>query len=197
VTSADDVFLVLTGGLIASTALYSGHLKRAIAPSTVALLTGIAAGPLLREFLPENGPGRLLILEEAARITLAISLMTAALRFPSDVIGRYWKIAALAIAVLMPLMWGLTTLVTWAILRPALLSAVLLGAIATPTDPVVAGSLVVGRFPEEHLPEKLRFTISMESGGNDGLVFLFVYLPMMLSHGPAERPSDTGRFSAS
>ena len=51
----------------------------------------------------------------------------------------------------------------------------------------MASSIVTGPFAKEHLPLRLRDTISFEAGANDGLAYLFVMLAvMMLGHGPDE-----------
>jgi NhaP-type Na+/H+ or K+/H+ antiporter len=55
-----------------------------------------------------------------------------------------------------------------------------LGAIISPTDPVVASSIVTGRLSEHSLPNHLRSTLSLESGANDGLAYLIVLLPLLL-----------------
>jgi len=58
--------------------------------------------------------------------------------------------------------------------------AMLVGAVLTPTDPVVASSIVVGPAAEKNLPTRLRHVISAESGANDGLAYPFVLLPILL-----------------
>jgi sodium/hydrogen antiporter len=64
---------------------------------------------------------------------------------------------------------------------------VLIGAIVTPTDPVVASSIVAGGVAERNLPAPLRHAISAESGFNDGLALPFVVLPVLvLTEPPGE-----------
>ncbi|MEK8110416.1 cation:proton antiporter [Micromonospora sp. M12] len=48
----------------------------------------------------------------------------------------------------------------------------------TPTDPVLASSVVSGGPAERQLPARLRQVISGESGANDGLAFIFVVLAL-------------------
>ncbi|HET6399704.1 MAG TPA: cation:proton antiporter, partial [Candidatus Thermoplasmatota archaeon] len=67
--------------------------------------------------------------------------------------------------------------------------AFLVGAILTPTDPIVASSIVQGPLAKKALPARLRHLLSAESGANDGLAVLFVLAPiLLLTHlaGPAE-----------
>lgn len=66
-------------------------------------------------------------------------------------------------------------------------TAALVGAAVTPTDPVTASAIVTGDFAKRHLPERLRAGLTLESGGNDGLAYLLLFLPvLMLAHPPGE-----------
>jgi len=79
----------------------------------------------------------------------------------------------------MPFMWLSSSLVIGLLLGFSLWPALLIGAIITPTDPVVASSIVTGPVAEENLPWPLRRLISSESGLNDGLGYAFVLLPIL------------------
>jgi NhaP-type Na+/H+ or K+/H+ antiporter len=57
--------------------------------------------------------------------------------------------------------------------------ALLIGAVVTPTDPVVASSIVTGDLAEENIPGRVRHILSAESGSNDGLAFPLVMLPLL------------------
>ncbi len=51
----------------------------------------------------------------------------------------------------------------------------------------MANSIVTGPFAKEHLPLRIRDTISFESCANDGLAYLLVMLPvLMIVHPPGE-----------
>ena len=60
----------------------------------------------------------------------------------------------------MPLMWIVSGLLVYLILGLPFWVAVLIGAIITPTDPVVASSIVAGGVAERNLPSSLRCAIS-------------------------------------
>lgn len=60
------------------------------------------------------------------------------------------------------------------------LESLLISACITPTDPVLANSIVKGRFAENHVPLHVRNIISAESGANDGLGFPYVYFPLLI-----------------
>ena len=80
----------------------------------------------------------------------------------------------------MPLMWIVSGLLVYLILGLPFWVTVLIVAIITPTDPVVASSIVAGGVAERNLPSSLRCAISAESGFNDGLALPFVVLPVLV-----------------
>jgi NhaP-type Na+/H+ or K+/H+ antiporter len=61
-----------------------------------------------------------------------------------------------------------------------LLTALLIGSVLAPTDPVLADSIIAGKTAEENVPERLRNSITAESGANDGLALLLVMMPILL-----------------
>lgn len=56
----------------------------------------------------------------------------------------------------------------------------MIGAILSPTDPVIANSIVKGKFAELHVPLQIRTLLSAESGANDGLALPFILLSIFL-----------------
>jgi len=60
------------------------------------------------------------------------------------------------------------------------LESLAIAACITPTDPVLANSVVKGRFAEKRIPVSVRNLIAAESGANDGLGFPFIYLAIYL-----------------
>jgi NhaP-type Na+/H+ or K+/H+ antiporter len=91
------------------------------------------------------------------------------------------------LVLVMPLMWLVSGLLVYLILGVPFLVALLVGAVVTPTDPVVSSTIVTGELAEENLPDRLRYTLSGESGANDGLAYPFVLLPiLLLSRSPRE-----------
>ncbi len=71
----------------------------------------------------------------------------------------------------MPLMWIISSICGWWILGLPVLQAMLLGALITPTDPVVASSIITSEMATKTVAEDTRHLISAESGANDGLAF--------------------------
>jgi sodium/hydrogen antiporter len=125
------------------------------------------------------------LLERAARLTLGIGLVGVALRVPRDFPRREWRGMLVVIGLGMLLMWAVSTGLVYFILGLPLWLAALVAAIITPTDPVAASPVVTGSVAEENIPERVRDTISFGSGANDGLAYLFVFLPFLMLTRPA------------
>lgn len=152
-----------------------------ISKPLAALGVGILAGPeVLRWLNPDDWPDAHLILKEAARFTLAISVFGIALRTPRENYRRLMRPVGLLLTLGMAVMWLTSAGLAWTILGLSPLPALLLAAVITPTDPIVASSIVTGDEAERSLPDRLRSTISLESGANDGLAYLIVLLPILL-----------------
>ncbi|WP_175484548.1 cation:proton antiporter [Palleronia marisminoris] len=180
-------FVVVIAGLISDRL---GSLP--MAKPIIAMTMGIVAGPeVLRWLQPQDWPHSRLILKEAARFTLAISVFGIALRTPKESYRHLLRPLGLLLTVGMLVMWLVSAGLAWLFLGISPLMALLLGAIVTPTDPVVASSIVTGSAAERSLPDRLRSTLSLESGANDGLAYLIVLLPILLiSHGTSSGAFD-------
>lgn len=154
----------------------------------IALLAGVLIGPAALGLLDLSGLGnQTLILQEAALVTLGIALVGVALRLPVGYASSNWRLLVVLLGIVMPLMWIASGLLVYLFLGLPFWVSVLIGAIVTPTDPVVASSIVSGGVAERNLPAKLRHAISAESGFNDGLALPFVVLPILvLTQPPGE-----------
>jgi sodium/hydrogen antiporter len=178
-----NLLLALFAGALMVFAAFSTLLQRASLPGPLLCLAfGALIGPHAVDLMAIDDfgvpPGTLL--EQAARVTLAVGLAGVALRLPHG----YWRDnvrwIALIIGVGMASMLLVATAVAWWGLGVSFLVALLLGAIVTPTDPVVTTPIVTGSLAEEKVTERVRHNLSAESGVNDGLGYLFVMLPVLL-----------------
>ncbi|MFT0624095.1 cation:proton antiporter [Ectopseudomonas guguanensis] len=185
-------------GLMAATAiilllgLLSRPLKRyGLAAPFLALLGGVVLGPQLLGLLQPDGWGRpQLLLEKAAQLSLAIGLMSVALRLPAGYVAKHWRSLLVLVGLVLPLMCLCAALPAYWLFDLSPLLALLIGAVVCPTDPIVATSIVTGEIAERDLDEPLRHLISAESGLNDGLALPLVMLPLLLLGLP---PLEAGR----
>jgi sodium/hydrogen antiporter len=180
-----DLALLTVGGLVLVLGLLSGWLRHTIlGEPLIALALGVLLGPLVTGLLDLSrwgDPDRILF--EATRVTLAISLMAVALRLNRRRLHRNRRALATLLGLLMPAMWLASAALVLVILGvPAPLAAII-GAAITPTDPVVATSIMTGKVAETNLPPRVRHTLTAESGANDGLAMPFLALAVVWSEG--------------
>lgn len=174
-----DVLMATLGGLAVAVALGSGVVRRLpLSEPLLALLLGVLIGPHVLDIvrLPPGEAEH--ILHVAARVALAISLMAVALRFPLDRYLANVRPIVLLITVVMVAMAAAGAGLAAVILGLPLAVAILLGAALSPTDPVLASSIVSGEPAKKALPERLRTIISGESAANDTLAFPLVFVAM-------------------
>ncbi|CAN5167437.1 MAG: cation:proton antiporter [Euzebyales bacterium] len=168
------LFVAAVGGLALLAGLISGKLQDwPVSGPMLALLLGIALGPVGVGAVDLDSRDARALLATAAEALLAISLMGVALRFPYDKVRAVAGPILLLVTLVMVVMTAVMAAVTGPLLGVAAGHAVLLGAIFAPTDPVLASGVVGGR-AERQLPERIRVILSVESGANDGLAMPLV-----------------------
>ncbi|MEQ9669299.1 cation:proton antiporter domain-containing protein [Coleofasciculus sp. G2-EDA-02] len=185
-----NIAITAIAALVVAVGLLSKPLRRMyFSDSTIALLLGVLMSSDVLGWLDISSwwGNKELLIEEAARLTLAIGLMGVALRIPKGYVPRHWKSLTVILGLVMPLMWLSSGLLVWWLLDIPFGVAMLIGAVITPTDPVVSTDIVTGVIAEENIPGRLRHLISSESGLNDGLAYPIVYLPILfLTRSPKE-----------
>lgn len=129
--------------------------------------------------LPQQFP----VLEEASRLALAAGLFGLALRLPRLDVLRRWRAVASMIGLGMIGVWAISAALVYAIVSLPFETALVVGAILTPTDPILARSVAEGRPAAAEIPGRIRFTLLEESGINDGLAFPFVFLALTFIEG--------------
>lgn len=165
-----------------SSKVVKGH---ALSPVLLALGVGAVAGPEVLDLVdPTVVAPRHVVLEQLARVALAMSVVDIALRLrPSDLRANGVRLAVL-LGVVMPGMWLVTAWGASFVLGLPLALALLLGACLTPTDPGVASALVTGTMPNRLLPRRVRMSLQGEAAANDGLALPFVVFAGLLATMP-------------
>ena len=110
----------------------------------VAVAAGAIFGPHVLGLvnLAELTDHQPVLLEQLSRLTLAIAIITGTLRVGWPWVRRHLRDVAIILLIGLPLMWGLSVAALIATLPLPALTLVLLAAIATPTDPVLAQAIV-------------------------------------------------------
>ncbi|MCU4740149.1 cation:proton antiporter [Halobacteria archaeon AArc-m2/3/4] len=129
--------------------------------------------------------------ERLTELGVIIALMGAGLKLDRRVAWPDWESTARLLAITMPLSIAGAALLGWWVAGLLLPTAVLLGAVIAPTDPVLAAEIQVpgpgeGMEAEpdpdgEGLQDEVRFALTSEAGLNDGLAFPFTYLAILLA----------------
>jgi len=190
-----DVLLVVVAGTLVVLGLTASLAKQyTLSPFLLAVVVvGAVLGPAVLDVAdPTAGAvDRSTLLEQTSRIALALSVTSIGFRLQrSDVRANGRRVLSL-LSVGMLVMWLVSSAGAWLLLGLSWPLALLLGAVLTPTDPAVASTLVQGSYAERMLPQRLRMTLEVESGVNDGLALPSCCSPGFSSPTPASTPSVT------
>jgi sodium/hydrogen antiporter len=167
--------LLIVGFLLATAAGLSGWLHGTVLSiSVLSVIAGIALS--LADAIAVT-PGADVVLY-IVQVALVLTLFSDGLFVERELLRHAWGPAARALVIAMPVTLVLLGLaakllfpdLTWA-------EAFLLGAVLSPTDPVVTSAVVTS----ERVPRLIRHTLNLESGMNDGLALPFVLFFLALS----------------
>ena len=186
---------ILLVGLALLGAAWVPHLVKRN-PLTLPILY-VALGALVYTLplpLPAANPVRFPeITERLTELTVLVALVGVGLRIDTRFGWRRWSLTWRLLGITMPLtiLAGLGLGQVW--LGYGVATAMLLGAVLAPTDPVLAGDVQVNP-PGEGGEDPVRFALTSEGGFNDGLAFPFVWLAIALATGG--ETVDWGRWLA-
>lgn len=133
--------------------------------------------------------------EHLAELGVIIALMSAGLKIDRPPSLKGWNVTWRLLGITMILTIALSAIVGWWIAAFAPATAMLLGAVIAPTDPVLASEVQVGAPGEgaedEETEDKdesgqgeedpLRFALTSEAGLNDGLAFPFTNMAIAMA----------------
>ncbi|KAL2919230.1 Na+/H+ antiporter [Polyrhizophydium stewartii] len=149
----------------------------------VATFFGIIIGPIAGKlFAPEDLFGDSVhdAVLEVSRVVIALQCLIAGIALPGNYLWKEAKSVGMLLGPVMIYMWLSSALIVWAVFGFDWAFSLVLAGCVTPTDPVLANSIVKGKFAEKHIPYHVRLLISAESAANDGLGLPLVFLPLYL-----------------
>ena len=117
----------------------------------------------------------LYLIERVSEFIVILSLAGAGIRMDRNFGWKRWMTGWRLLALAMPLTIAAFAYGGYAFLGLAPVSALLLGAVLAPTDPVLAEDVQVEE-PDEEDEDDVRFGLTLEASLNDGLAFPFVFL---------------------
>ncbi|KAJ2801276.1 hypothetical protein H4R21_002846 [Coemansia helicoidea] len=115
-----------------------------------------------------------------ARVIIAIQVLAAGVALPKRYLRTELRSLLVLLLPVMTWMWLVSAAVIVMVFRLGFVEALLIASCVAPTDPVLANSIVRGRFAETKVPVNVRNIISAESGANDGLGYPYLYLALFL-----------------
>ncbi len=171
-------FMVIGLLLIAMTMGNSLIARLPASASMLYLLVGVGLGPaglgllVLDPFQDDRA-----LIERLTEIAVLISLFTAGLKLDLSLRDPRWRIPVRLATVSMVINVAAVTALGYGLLGLSLGAAMLLAAILSPTDPVLASDVQVAAGGDR---DRLRFGLTGEGGLNDGTAFPFAMLGLGL-----------------
>src|SRR3954462_5919071 len=176
--SFEDVFAVL-GVLLIFGALVAGLAHRTFLSLTaVFVIAGFLLGDAalgVLDFDPQSD-----FVEILAVVALILILFRDGLEVEGEMLQKAWRPPLRKLVLAMPITCVLVACVTKALTDLGWTESFLLGALLSPTDPVLSSSVVTN----PRVPRMVRHSLNLESGLNDGLA-----LPAVLAFAYSLDPS--------
>src|SRR5215218_3556439 len=162
-TSLETALTVL-GVLMVAGALVSGVARRSFLSLTALfVLVGFALGEGGLEVVHfEPGSG---FVETLAIVALIVLLFRDGLEVDAELLQTAWHLPLRKLVLAMPLTAAIVAVAVAALTDLSWTEAFLLGALLSPTDPVLSSSVVTN----PRVPRVIRHSLNLESGLNDGL----------------------------
>ena len=159
-----ETAVTVLGVLLVGGALLSGVARRSILSLTaVFVLLGVAlgdGGAGVLDFDPRSG-----FVEDLALTALVLILFRDGLEVEAEMLQKAWRPPLRKLVLAMPITAGIIAVATHALTDLSWTQAFLLGALLSPTDPVLSSSVVTN----PRVPRIVRHSLNLESGLNDGL----------------------------
>jgi NhaP-type Na+/H+ or K+/H+ antiporter len=113
-------------------------------------------------------------------LVVIVSIMGTGLKIDERFSFKTWKAPLRLATITMFLCIAGVALCTWYFFDFNPASALLLGAVLAPTDPVLASDVQVGP-PQEDDKDNIKFILTAEAGMNDGMAFPFTWLAIAIA----------------
>jgi sodium/hydrogen antiporter len=152
------------GLLLMAGALVAGLARRSFLSLTAAfVIAGFILGDgglEVLDFDPTSG-----FVQGLAVIALVLILFRDGLEVEEEMLQKAWHLPLRNLVLAMPITAGLVAVVTYALTDLGWTESFLVGALLSPTDPVLSSSVVTN----PRVPRLIRHSLNLESGLNDGL----------------------------
>ncbi len=152
------------GLLLVVGALLSGLAQRSFLSLTALfVLAGFAVGP--GGFGWIDFRARSSFVEDLAFVALIVILFRDGLEVEGEMLQREWRLPARKLVLAMPITAAIVAVAAHALIGFSWTESFLIGALLSPTDPVLTSSIITN----PRVPRIVRHSLNLESGLNDGL----------------------------
>ncbi len=159
-----DVALLVLGSVLVLGALASGIARRSFLSLTALfVMIGFALGPGVTGVL--HFDARSAFVGDLAIVALIVILFRDGLEVEGEMLQAHWHLPLRKLVLAMPLTAAIIAVATRALTNLSWSECFLLGALLSPTDPVLSSSVVTN----PRVPRIVRHSLNLESGLNDGL----------------------------
>lgn len=172
--------LALVGFLLLAVSLSSAYVQRLpISTAAIYLVLGTLLGPYGFNAFSDNISPASAWFERTTEIAVIASLFVGGLKLRLPFRSPAWVAGFRLAGPVMLCTIALLALFACCVLQLDVPTALLLGAIIAPTDPVLASAISIHRASDD---DSMRFALSGEAGLNDGMAFPFVILGLSWTH---------------
>jgi sodium/hydrogen antiporter len=159
-----DAPLAVFGVLLVAGALISGLARRSFLSLTAAFVgVGFLLGEGGLEVLELDPTGQ--FVQGLAVVALIVILFRDGLEVEEEMLQEAWHLPLRKLVLAMPLTCVLVALATHALTDLGWTESFLVGALLSPTDPVLSSAVITN----PRVPRMIRHSLNLESGLNDGL----------------------------
>jgi NhaP-type Na+/H+ or K+/H+ antiporter len=164
VTSDFRQTVIVLGAMLVLGALVSGIARRTFLSLTALFVVGgfvLGEGVLgVLHFDPGSG-----FVASLATVALIVILFRDGLEVEAEMLQKAWRLPFRKLVLAMPITMGLVALATHSLTDLNWRESFLVGALLSPTDPVLSSGVVTN----PRVPRLVRHSLNLESGLNDGL----------------------------
>jgi len=169
------------GGLLVLGALLSGLARRsALSLAALSVLAGFILGDGATGVLHFKASSGLV--HEVANVALIVILFRDGLEVDRELLQSYWHLPLRKLVIAMPITGFIVAVSAHVLVGLNWTESFLLGALLSPTDPVLSSGVV----SDPRVPRMVRHSLNLESGLNDGLA-----LPAVLAFAAALEPNSS------
>jgi NhaP-type Na+/H+ or K+/H+ antiporter len=102
------------------------------------------------------------ILQEVTRIIVGIQCFAVGIELPKLYFNRHWRSVAVMLGPVMAFSWAVTALFAGLIFRTSAPTAMIIGACLSPTDPVLAASVLAKSRFSDRVPSRIKNVSAFE-----------------------------------